>query len=523
MLTMSVEQSERPVYTFGGFTLDLSRAMLLDPQGAEVPLRPKSLALLTYLLEHSGRVVGRDELMAELWPGIRVVNDSLAQCVHDVRRALGDGGQQLLRTLPRHGYLLTVEVCRSATVAATVASRSTNDDAAPRPPANRPMVVVLPLKSIGGDARSAQGYFAAGMTADLATDLTRHQVLHVVVSPAAGAGIPVAAAYTVGGEVRRDGDRVRVNVHLDDARSGVRLWAERYDRPLGDLFAVQEELAGGIAADLVARVEQEDLRRALRRHPSCLDAYDLLLRGRDLHHRTTEAATLEARTMFARAIEADPAYGQAHAWQAFTLQRGFSQWWGEPRGQEALPAALAHAERAAALEPDSPACVAVLAYVQMLCGRWDEALDTGRAAVRLNPGSHAGRASYGSVLVQAGGDVEEAVRETRFALSLDPFRPPRLRQQLGRALLLAGRPEEALEELRPLAAQLPDYALCHHTMAVAAVEAGHMDEAQAAMREVRRLGPHWTLRSIGAFCHFRRSADTKRFRAAYRAAGLPED
>ena len=353
MCTMSVEPAERPVYRFGGFTLDLSREVLLDVDGSEVPLRPKSFALLGYLVERPGRLVDRTELMATLWPGIRVVDNSLAQCVHDVRRALGDGEQRLLRTLPRRGYLFTAPVCHAAPAAAAAASGAqwpANDDTLPRPPANRPMVVVLPLEGVG--ARAGQRYFAAGLNADLVTDLTRYQVLHVVSPPAPRAAPAAAAAYAVGGEVRCDGGRVRVTAHLDDARTGVRLWAERFDRPLGDLFAVQAELAASIAARLVARVEQEGLRRALRRPPSSLDTYDLLLRGRDLHHRTTEMATLEARAMFARAIEADPAYALAHAWQAFTLQRGFSQWWGEPRGRAALPAALAHAQRAVELEPE---------------------------------------------------------------------------------------------------------------------------------------------------------------------------
>jgi predicted Zn-dependent protease len=142
--------------------------------------------------------------------------------------------------------------------------------------------------------------------------------------------------------------------------------------------------------------------------------------------------------------------------------------------------------------------------------------------VLLNPGAPYGRASYGEVLMHAGGQPEAAVRETRFAMALDPFHPPRMRHQLGRVLLLAGRPEEALVELRPLVAWLPDYRVCHHTLITAAIEAGQADEARAAMREVLRLGPHLTMRNINAVWNFRRAEDAQRFRAAHRAAGLPE-
>lgn len=384
------------------------------------------------------------------------------------------------------------------------------------------MVMVRPLAAIGdGDVPRC---FADGLGADLATDLTRFHMLHVVAAPATPVppALRDAAAYAVGGSVQRSGGRVRVTAHLEDAQTGVRLWAERFDRPLDDLFAVQAELAAALSARLVAQVEQEDLRRALRRPPAELAAYDLLLHGRYLHNQTTEAATLQARGLFARAIAADPAYALAQAWQAFTVQRAVIHLWGEPRGEAALPLALAHAQRAVELEPDSPACVAVLGYIRMLCGRWGEALETARAAVRLNPGAPYGRASYGEVLIHAGCDPEEAVRETRFALAEEPFQPPRLRHQLGRALLLAGQPEAALAELRPLAAQLPGHAMLLQTLVTAAVEAGEPTEARSAMRALRRLGPHWTMRSIAPLWHFRRPADVARFRAAHRAAGLPE-
>jgi predicted Zn-dependent protease len=142
--------------------------------------------------------------------------------------------------------------------------------------------------------------------------------------------------------------------------------------------------------------------------------------------------------------------------------------------------------------------------------------------VRLNPGAFETRQAYAQVLTHAGEDPEEAVREYRLALGLDPFHPPPARAELGRALLLAGRPEEALVELRWATARLPDYGPGHQNLVVAAVETGRMGEARAALAEVLRLGPHWTARNIDAPWYFRRRADAERFLAAFRAAGLPE-
>ena len=514
--------ASRIAYCFDRFTLDLARGTLVAADGAELPLRPKALALLGRLVARAGHVVGRDELLAAVWPGLHVTDDSIAQCVKEIRRALGDEGHRLLRTLPRRGYLLAASVSRADAAPAVVLAPATGPNGAvPRPPAGRPVVVVLPFGNGGSEA--GREYFTDGLTADLITDLTRFQVLHVVAQPRSVRRPPPGAGYVVGGGVRSDGGRARVTAYLDDTRTGVRLWAERFDRPLDDLFAVQDELATAIAARLVAQVDQEGLREARRRPPESLSAYELCLRGRELHDRTTEADTLAAREMFARAIAADPFYADAHAFQAFTVQRGFSQGWGETRGQAALHEALALARRAVELEPDSPRCVAVLGYVLLLCSRWDEALDAARAAVGLNPGASYGRESYGEVLIHAGDDPEEAVHETRFALSLDPFHPPRMRHQLGRALLLAGRPEEALAELRPLVARLPNYRVCYHTLVTAAVEAGCLDEARAAVQQVVRLGPHRTLGTVGAAWAFRRAADAERFHAAHRAAGMPEN
>lgn len=522
----------KPVYRFDHFVLDLVRGALLA-DGAECDLRPKAFALLRHLVENAGHLVDRDGIMQAVWPGIFVSDDSIAQCVKEVRRALGDDEQRLLRTLPRRGYLFAAHVSRVEAVAAGVlaaASAAVAADAPPRPLTGRPRVMVLPFETISGDPE--QGYFADGLTADLVTDLTRFQSLHVV-SPRRGDpqpwrtpwadedAPPRRAAYRVSGSVRRAGGRIRVTAQLEDAQSGAHLWADRFDRPLDDLFAVQEELAERVAAHLVSRVDREGMRRARGRPPASLDAYDLCLRGRELHGRATEADTLLAREMFDRAIAADPDYAAAYAWQAYTVQRGFIHWWGEPRGEAALAPALALAQRAVEIEPDSPLCLSRLAFVQLFLRRYAEALENGRAAVRLNPCSFDARQAYSDVLSHAG-DPEEAVQETRIALALDPFHPPAVRNQLGRALLLAGRAEEALAELRPLVARLPDYGPAYHTLVVTAVETGHMDEACAAVREVRRIGPHWTMRTLDSLWFFRRLADAERFRAAYRAAGLPE-
>lgn len=515
------------IHRFGGFTLNLRRGVLLAADGTERALRARSFALLRYLVENEGRLINRDELMGILWPGLFVTEENLAQCVRDVRRALGGEAQRMLRTMPRRGYLFTAAATQEVATggARDAVAISPEVDAPPKPSTGRPMIVVRPFTTIEGDVE--QICFADGLTEDLVADLTRFQDLHIV-SPhrSAGArteseGLPPEASFIVSGAIRRLAGRIRVAARLDDARDGASLWAERFDRSLDDLFDVQQTLADQIAGRLESQVSHEGLRRARSRPPNSLDVYDLCLRARAGFNATTEDGTLVARTLLDRAIALDPEYAPAYAWKSRAVQRGFTMGWGEPRGRAALDPALHLARHAASLEPNSSVCLTLFAWALSMVGRHDEALATARDAIRANPCDFNGRTTYGEILSRAG-EHAAGVEELRLAISLNPFLPPFWRATLGRALLLAGDPEEALAHLRQCAALAPDYRPCHSSILVACVETGRLDEAQAAMRELLRLRPEWTNARHDNIWGFRREADTERFLSAFRRIGMPE-
>ena len=155
---------DRGAYRFGGFTLDLTRGALTAADGAEIALRPKSFTLLCHLVENAGRLLGREELTQVLWPGVFVTEDSLVQCVKEVRRALRDDERRLLRTLPRRGYLFAAKVSRAAATSPAVSSAN----ASPR--IDPPMVVVLPFTNMTGDGE--QEHVTDGITEDLTTALS---------------------------------------------------------------------------------------------------------------------------------------------------------------------------------------------------------------------------------------------------------------------------------------------------------------------------------------------------------------
>ncbi|MGH7058423.1 MAG: hypothetical protein ACREFZ_11230, partial [Acetobacteraceae bacterium] len=232
-------------------------------------------------------------------------------------------------------------------------------------------------------------------------------------------------------------------------------------------FALQEELAEHLAGQLDSRVERHGTCHARRRPPASLDAYDLYLRGRELLGHATAADTLAAREMLASAIEVDSNFADAYIQQSFAVQRGVTCRWGEPRGRPAAILALQLARRAVEIEPDSPFALACLGFVLALNGEWQDAVETAHAAVLANPCAARTRWAYGTVLSHAGVDHAQAVSEFRLVLSLDPFRQLTRRANLGQALLLAGRLEEALVELRWSAARAADYGPCHRALVIA--------------------------------------------------------
>jgi len=504
------EAEARPtVYRFDEFRLDVVRGTLHGPGDAVLEVRPKAFALLRFLVENPGRLHGRAELLEALWPRVVVTDDSLTQCVSDLRQALGDRAPYVLRTLPRRGYVLTAEVRPENDVTQTSLGFIA--------PSRRAALLIL--ESFGHFGGDDAADFARALTTELLTELTRFDGVSIFAAPYG----ETAGALRIRGEVRFTGLNLLIAARLEDAATGAAVWAERLERPRRHASEMPEGVVEMLATMLVRQADREDLRRARQKPQSELTVRELCLLGRDHHHRGTEADTFVALTMFDRAIAADPDYALAHAWQAYTVHRVITHGWGPPIGdQAARDRALAFARRAVQLEPDSPLCLSRLAFTLMLHQRWDEAVETARVALRTGrPADYVSRNTCAEVLAH-GGYPAEAAEAVQRALSLDPHCPPTTRSLLGRALLLAGQPEVALPELRWCAARLPDYTPCFHSLVVAATETGRMEEAQAALREAVRLQPHWTPRNNTGTWFFRSACDAERFQAAFLAAGWVE-
>ena len=315
------------MFRFEGYTLDIARNALRAAD-RELQLRPKSFEVLRYLIENTDRTVTKEELMKAVWPNVVVTDHVLAHCVSEVRQAIGDDDQTIIKTIPRRGYRFAAPVLRVATSAAAAAQSAlpagesppagSDSDSGPRlqSPVDRPSIAVLPFANLSGDAQ--QDYFSDGVTEDIITELSRFSELMVIARNSSfqykgkavdirRVGRELDARYVLEGSVRRSGDRIRIAAQLIDAMTGAHRWAERYDRELHDIFAVQDEVARTIVAILAAHVNRAEVERALLKPPAAWDAYEYYLRGAKaffVHQsRRTKASLYDARRLEKLALQ----------------------------------------------------------------------------------------------------------------------------------------------------------------------------------------------------------------------------
>ncbi|HEX6398748.1 MAG TPA: winged helix-turn-helix domain-containing protein, partial [Steroidobacteraceae bacterium] len=358
---MSVQGTENKAQrlVFDDYVLDLARGCLLR-EGREVTLRPKTFAVLRYLVEHMGELISKDTLLAAVWPNLIVTDDTLVQSIGELRRAFAEAGHEYITTVPRRGYRFEtprpadlVEPVKRAfrwrwkygiavplslvlivfALWFTMRPREAGTEAFA---SARPAIAVLPFQNQNDSARE---YLADGLTQDLISSLGRFSALSVM-SWNAVAGYKGALAkpgeiarvlgvrYQVEGSVRYTEDRVRVSAQLVDAQGRV-LWSSRFDESTADVFQLQDRMTREIAGALAIRVTQFEQRRVARKPTANFDAYDCVLRARPALQRPTRAGLVEARTWLRRAIELDPNYAAPHSALGDTFHAAVSMGWAE--------------------------------------------------------------------------------------------------------------------------------------------------------------------------------------------------
>ena len=505
---MRVMQGAR--FAFGPFVLDPGAGTLLRD---DVPVAAghRGLQLLAALVARPGEILAKAELMDAAWPGTAVEEGNLTVQIAQLRKLLGPAanGGEWISTVPRVGYRFTgaIEQLGDAKRQALAL------------PA-KPSIAVLPFANFSNDPE--QEAFADGLTEDLITDLSRIGGLFVIARNSTfaykGKAVDVreiarelGVRYLLEGSARRAAGRVRINAQLVDAVSGEHLWAERFDRSLEDIFAVQDEVTAKIVEALLGRLRAPPPRN----RPKNIEAYDLCVRARKLIEESPQTAR-EAHLMLTRAVSLDPEYAEAYRWLAMNHWMGWVHW-GEPI-EPNRSIALELARRAVAIDPNDAGCRWVLANLLAYERRFDEADAEFAKAFELDPNEADAWATLSDIAVLAG-QVGEGLEHIRKAFRLNPFPASWYYLMLGQAQYAARDYEAAVETLRKEETYRTS---SRRFLAASLAQLGRLDEARAEVEMFLVANPHFTTRYWVMTEPLRDTATLEHFVDGFRKAGLPE-
>jgi adenylate cyclase len=401
---------------------------------------------------------------------------------------------------------------------------------------DKPSIVVLPFTNMSNDP--SQDYFSDGITEDITTDLSRIASLFVIARNSAftykdkavkvqDVSREIGVRYVLEGSVRKSDTQVRITAQLIDAITGEHLWAERYDRPLRDIFALQDEIRHKIVFALKVKLTPEEQERFKSAPTDNLEAYDHYLRGREAGDRaffeSRKEASEQARQMYEKAIELDPRYAAAYARLGLVYFRDFFFRWSRDPAQS-LRHALELAQRAVALDDTLPLAHQVLSLVYLFQRQHEQAVREIERAIVLNPSDALNYSILGITLGFAG-QLDEGVKALEQALRLDPQNPTIYLIQLGHAYRSAGQCEKAIVPIKQALSLNPVIINARANLASCYMELGREEEARAEAAEVLRRNPSFSVEA-----HWRKDNQPfkddptpilERFYAAAHKAGLP--
>jgi TolB-like protein/Tfp pilus assembly protein PilF len=423
------------LYKFAGFELDTNN-FVLSKLGEPIAIEPQVFDLLSYFMANSQRLVTRDELFVQVWPGKIISDTTLSGHIKHVRKALGDSGQEQLfiKTIHGRGYQFTASV--EVTQKDKPELEKTLEPSFKSEFSKGPMVTVMPFLNMSNDPE--QQFFAEGMSEDIITELSRFSDIHVLARHSAFQFKDTSGAseyfcekrhmnYVVEGKVRRSKDRIRINIQLIDTSTNHTIWAEKYDRGAEQVFQMQDEIVETIVSTLSGQIQKVEMARATHRATANLRAYDHLLRGLSAHKNgyTSKNNFTIASLEFSKAIELDPDFARARAW----LICSTSNMW-ELMTEQRIEQALQDAKYALSLDGSESEIHRILAAIYLWTRNYKLSGYHYSEARRLSPNDANIAVKMGRYLAFTN-QLDEALRLVRHAMFLNPLHPGWYFQELG--------------------------------------------------------------------------------------------
>ncbi len=452
--------------------------------------------------------------------------------VHDqvegkITATFDDLGEHSVKNIDKPIRVYRVSPKVGVSVTATIAANP--DQSLPLP--DKPSIAVLAFENMSGDPE--QEYFADGIAEDVITALSRFNWFFVIARNSSftykGGAVDVkrvseelGVRYVLEGSVRKAGNRVRITAQLIDAATGNHIWAERFDRDLEDIFAVQDEITESVVAAIGPELMAAETQRAQRKPPQSLDAWDYVLRALSHIWRQSEEDYGEAKDLLLRAVEIDPGYAQAHSMLGWLYIHHAWMALGD-KPEESIPLAREAARTAVALDQHDPWARVVLGRVHAYDRDHESAVAELEKAIQINPNLPIARGMLGLTLAY-GGKSEQAIAELDRAIRANPRDPFNsfYHGSYSVAHYLAGRYEEAAQWARQGVQERPNNPGYHRMVAISCAKLGQFEEARAALDRTKRLQPGLSLAWAEARAPYARPEDLKHYIDGLREAGLTE-
>ena len=520
-------------YLFEDCVLDADKREL-HRGGNAISVTPQVFDLLLYLVRNRQRVASKDDLIAAIWEG-RIVSDAaLTTRINVARGAIGDNGeeQRLLKTLPRKGFRFVGSVREEHGPAEVTVTGIGQPSRPVLALPDKPSIAVLPFANLSGNPE--QDYLADGIVEDVITELSRFSELFVVARNSSfqykgkavdvrQVGRELGVHYVLEGSVRRLGNRIRISAQLVDAATGTHRWAERYDRSLKEVFALQDEVIGTIVAILAAHVRKAEIERTRTKPPTSWEAYDYYLQAADAHASFLSSFSVEGlyvtRRLLQQSLSVDPDYARSYALLARTRLVA----WSSPLDSDflnpdALDDAYQLARKAVQLDGNLPLARAVLAHVLAYKRKHEASLMEIERAFALNPNYVDWQ--FGMALVVAG-QSRRAVGVLEACMRLDPFYAPMASGVLGFAHYMLKQYAQALPALRNCVSRAPNLWAGHSWLAATYAQLGQLEEARAQVAEAPRRQSSYTItEATRRILGFKSAKDEKHYFDGLRKAGL---